>query len=127
MLMKIQISTLPSWVTGSRLSESLAREKVNVPPATPAGAALGAALGTTGDAAPPPPTAREGVAPAPLAWVGATAVTFWLIVMGAWVAVAAAGCVLAAGAGVAAGVPPQAARRALTALAPPSAAAARRS
>src|SRR6185437_13874060 len=58
-----------------------------------------------------------------LAWVGATAVTFWLIVTGAWVAVAAAGCVLAAGAGVAAGVPPQAARRALTALAPPRVAA----
>src|SRR3954469_12926324 len=119
MLMKIQISTLPSWVTGSRLSESLARVKVKVPPTAPAGGALG----VTGGAAPPPPAAREGVAPAPRAWVGATAVTFWLIVMGAWVAVAAAGWVLAAGAGVAAGVPPQAARRALTALAPPSAAA----
>src|SRR5437762_8376528 len=41
MLMKIQISTLPSWVTGSRLSESLLREKVNVPPAVPVDAAVG--------------------------------------------------------------------------------------
>src|SRR6266540_182567 len=41
MLMKIHISILPSWVTGSRLSESLAREKTNVPPAAPAGAAVG--------------------------------------------------------------------------------------
>src|SRR4051812_21441735 len=43
MLMKIQISILPSWVTGSRLSESLLRENVNVPPAAPVAAAAGCA------------------------------------------------------------------------------------
>src|SRR5258706_13914989 len=40
MLIKIQMSTLPSCVTGSRLSESLDRANVKVPPALPAGAAV---------------------------------------------------------------------------------------
>ena len=70
MLMKIQMSTLPSWVTGSRLSESLAREKVNVPPAAPAGAAAVVAAGLrTGLAAGLAPPAA-GLAPAPPAGVG---------------------------------------------------------
>src|SRR5262245_48574287 len=64
MLMKIQISTLPSWVTGSRLSESLERPKVKMPPADPVTAAVGAAA-------------------------AGAAVTFWLTVIGPAVAGAA--------------------------------------
>src|SRR5215510_608956 len=75
MLMKIQISTLPSWVTGSRLSESLERPNVKVPPAEPDTAA---AVGAAG-----------------------AAVTFWLTVMGP----AVAGAAGASAPGVAGAVP----------------------
>src|SRR4029450_10868691 len=62
--MNIQISTLPSWVTGSRLSESLERPNVKMPPADPDAAAVGGAL-------------------------AGAAVTFWFTVTGPLVAGAA--------------------------------------
>src|SRR4051794_24783740 len=101
MFMKIQMSTLPSWVTGSRLSESLAREKVNDPPAVPAGAALAAVLA---EAAGVPAALLAAL----LAGSGTVAVTFWLMVNGAELAAAADGfaLVLAAGAVVAVAVAP---------------------
>src|SRR6476660_7847734 len=97
MFMKIQILTLPSWVTGSKLSASTAFEKVKVTPAAPTGAAEAAAVGEAG-AAP--------AAPAPVVAVERTlvAAAFWLTVTGACVGAAAAvvgaGALLAAGAGV---------------------------
>jgi hypothetical protein len=119
MFIRTQMSMLPSWVTGSRLSESVEREKVNVPPAVPS-----TAVGAT----------ATGELPAVALAPTGTLVVFWLIVTGALVGAAVgvvAGAALAAGAAelpvgaVVGAAPPQAARSAANApvtpmVAPPT-------